>query len=568
MARLEKDYPEDNKGRGATVVPLHEDLAGNLRPALRVLTGAVALLLVIACINIANLLMARASSRTREMAIRASLGAGRARLTRQLLTESALLALMGAALGIALAYFGIRGLLAPAPPGMALIGRTAIDWNTLAAAVGFASFAWLIFGVFPAVRSSGVFTAAALKQSSKATASKETLRLRNSLVVAQLAMTCVLVVSSGLLIRSFYRIQHVDLGYEPQGAVSLRFQLPETRYSTPKFPAFAWPEGQAFLTRLKGAVSAIPGVEAASIAMAGPNRSTWTTRVSVIGRPLRPEQELEESQVRSGDPDYPRASGAKIVRGRFFDKTDTVRSPSVVVVNEAFVRRYFRTENPIGQSISVFVPRQIVGVIGDIHYDGPTDTLTPTVYLATSQFALPESTLIVRSRTGGASTIQALRSVFRDLDPNIAPFDAAPLESTLAVNTARERFTLSLLTAFAILALNLAIVGIYGVVAYSVGGRRKEIALRMVLGARPAEVFRQIASGMVLRAAGGILLGIIGAYVIGSRLLQPLVFETSTNDPATYVTVSAALILAAFCGAAIPASRAARVNAASTLREE
>lgn len=568
MTRLEDEYPNDNRGRGAVVVPLHEDLAGNLRPALRVLTGAVALLLVVACLNIANLLLARASARAREMAIRVSLGAGRHRLTRQLLTESLVLAFAGTGLGLLVAYAGVQGLIALAPPEIPLVGRAEIDWTSMVAATGIALVAWLIFGVLPALRASAVAPAGALKESAHTTASKGSLRLRHGLVMAQLAMTCVLVVSSGLLIRSFWRLQKVDLGYEPRRAVTLRLQLPETRYGAPQFPEFRWPQGLAFLDRLKAEVQAIPGVQAVSIAIAGPDRANWTTRVSVVGRPVPPEEQQEEAQVRTGDPDYLEAIGARLVQGRFFNATDTEKSAPIAVVNEAFTRRYFPTENPVGRSISaLFGPRQIVGVIGDIRYGSPADASLPTMYFPTRQFALPDQTLIVRTRGDAASLVPVLRQAVKNLDSEIAPYGVAPLELSLSMATARERFTMLLLTGFALLALTLAVVGIYGVVAYAVGRRKQEIALRMVLGARASDVFGQIVGGMLLRTCAGVGAGIVTAMAIG-RLLEPLVFETSTRDAATYAVVAIVLLTAAFFGAAIPAQRAARVNAAAVLREE
>lgn len=568
MARLEKDFADDNAGRQAEVVPLHEDLAGGMRPALRVLTGAVALLLVVACLNIANLLLARASARSREMAIRTSLGAERSRLLRQLLTESFALALAGAGLGIAVAEGGVRLLLALAPESMTLIGRAAVDWNSMAMAIAIGIGAWLLFGVVPALRASAVAPGEALKESGNVTVSKGALRWRNGLVLAQVALTSVLVISSGLLIRSFWRLQRMDLGYEPKGAVTLRFQLPETRYATPQFSEFRWPQGLAFHDRVRSAASAIPGVEAASIVMAGPNRASWTTRVAVVGRPVPPADQQEEAQVRTGDPGYLKATGAVLKQGRFFTGEDSENAPPVMVVNEAFVRRYFPAENPVGQSAAaLFGPRRIIGVIGDMRYSGPASLPVPTMYFPAGQFALPESTLIVRTRGDAAALVPVLRRLITGLDANIAPFDAATLESSLETATARQRFIMSLLTGFALLALLLAVVGVYGVVAYAVGRREKEIALRIALGAGRANVFRQIAGGTVLRASAGVAAGLIAAAALG-RLLEPLLFATSPRDTATYAVVAGVLLAAAFLGAAIPAHRAARLNAATTLRQD
>jgi putative ABC transport system permease protein len=568
MAGLEKEYPNDNLGRGAVVVTMHEYLAGNLRPALRVLSLAVAVLLLIACVNIVNLLLARASGRSREMAVRVSLGAGRRRLARQLLTESLLLATGGAALGIGAAWWGVKGLIALAPPGTPLIERTSIDGLTMTVTAGISLAAWLLFGLLPAIRASAVDPAGALQISGRHTASKGSLRMRNALVMAQIGMAAVLVISSGLLLRSFWRLRQVHLGYEPRGVITLRIKLPESRYPWPKFPYREWPDAINFYDRLRSAAAELPGVAAASMAMSSPADASWTTRVTVAGRPAPPEGEQDEAQLRTADPAYLKATHARLVRGRFFSRSDDERHPMVAVVNEAFVLRHLPNEEALGNSIVVFgTPREIVGVIENLRYGGPSTAPEPAMYFAFRQMPFPNGTLIVRSGGEPAALASSLRRAVSIADPNVAAFDVITLDEALRESTARERFIVTLLTGFAAIALALAAVGIYGVVAYSVARRKQEIALRMALGARGRDVFSHVVGATLLRTAAGVLAGAAVAALAG-QVLQPLVFETSTRDESIYLAVGAVLLAVAFAGSAFPAARAVRVSPASTLRQE
>ena len=571
MARLEREYPNDNQGRGATLYPLHEELAGRMRPALQALTAAVAVLLLLACVNIANLLLARASARHREMAIRVSIGAGRLRIARQLLTESFLLACAGATLGIAVAWWGVQGLKALAPPGTPLIARASVDPATLTATLFFTLAAWLVFGLLPSFRASNVAPASTLGASARHTATAGSLRLRHTLVIAQIAMAAVLVISSGLLIRSFWRLSQVSLGYEPHGAISLRMNLPETRYPFPKWPIRRWPEVVAFHDRLRVAAASIPGIETLSLALAGPARSSWTTRVTIVGRPVPPEGEQDEAQLRTADPQYLRACRIPLLLGRFFVESDDESHPLVAVVNQAFLNRHFPGEPPVtilARRFTIFgIPREIVGVIPDVHYSGPGGPTQPTMYVPIRQMPFPNITLIARAHTDPATLAQGLRQAIFTADPNVAPYDVMTLDDSLAESTARERFILYLLTAFAAVALTLAAVGIYGVVAFSVGRREQEIALRMALGARARDVFSQVVGSTLIRSAVGISAGLALSLLAGD-MLQPLVFQTSTRDLLTYSTVAAVLLVTAFLGAAVPALRAARLDPAHTLRKE
>lgn len=565
MARLEKEYPNDNLGRGGRVVPLHEDLAANMRPALRVLSGAVALLLVIACVNIANLLLARASARGRELAIRVSLGAGRGRLTRQLLTESLLLAVSGGILGLAVGFAGVKGLIALAPQDMPLIGRTSLDGTVLAVTFGISMAAWLIFGVLPAIRSSAMPPVAGLQGSVGNTASRGSMRLRHGLVMTQIALAAVLVIFSGVLIRSFWRLRHADLGYEPRGTISVQMKLPETRYPYPQFPYLDWPAVFGFHDRLNAALDEIPGIEAASLAITGPDRRSWTTGVTVDGRPIPPPREQEEAQFRTADPDYLAVIKGRLRSGRFFTADDDERHPLVAVVNEAFVRRYFPGEDPLGNRIRVYnTLRTIVGVIGDIRYGGPGLPIQPTMYMSIRQFPFPDTTLIVRTKGDPAAAANALRQAVFSADPNVAPFEITTLEGALRNATARERFVTTLLTAFATVALLLATVGIYGVVAFSVGRRRQEIALRLALGAKGRDLFRQIAGGTLIRTVGAVVAGCVGALGV-ARIVEPLVSGTGTYETSTYLTVAAVILATALLGATIPLKRALRSASSSLL---
>lgn len=568
MTRLEKEYPKDNLGRGALVVPLHEDLAGNMRPALKVLSAAVAGVLLIACVNIASLLLARASSRGREMAIRTSLGAGRFRLTRQLLTESLLLALAGGVLGALVAFWGVRGLVALAPANTPLLGRVHVDGLTLVATLGFALAAWMIFGLIPALRTSAAAPKSALQSEGRTTPGRESHRLLNGLVMAEVALAMVLVISAGLLIGSYWRLRQVDPGYRPAGMVSLRVKLPETRYAWPKWPFREWTAVTAFHERLKEAVVSQPGVEAASIALASPATENWTTRVYVEGRPVPPEGEQKEAQYRTADQDYLHVTGARLVRGRFFDKTDDERHAMVAVLNEAFLREHFPGEDPIGKRIVIFgITREVIGVVGDMRYAGPSTPPAPTMYFPTRQQPWPEATLLVRTSGDPAGLVPGLRRAVHAADAAVAPFDVMTLDSALAESTARERFVVALLTGFGALALALAIVGIYGVAAYVVVRRRREIAVRIAMGARPRDIFAQVTARTVLNAVIGVVAG-LAISASAAPLMQPLIFMMTTRDIPTYGAVAVLLLAVAFCGVAIPARRAAGMDPVVTLRED
>ena len=567
MSQLEKEYPDDNLGRGAMVIPAHEELAGTMRPALKALSAAVIVLLLIACVNVANLLLARASSRGHEMAVRYSLGAARGRLMRQLLTESLLLALAGGVLGVFVAYWGVQGLISMAPLDIPLIGRTSIDATSLLTTLCVSLAAWVLFGLAPAWKTYGM-PAASLRSSGRSSASGSSLRLRHALVTAEIGLAAVLVIFSGVLIRSFWRMHQVNLGYVPAGAITLRVKLPESRYPFPKFPWKEWPAATAFYGRLKSAALQIPGVQIASVANAGPERTSWTTRVTVEGRPVPPEGEQDEAQFRTSDTDYLRATGAALRSGRFFGQTDDERHPLVSVVNEAFVRRHFPSENPIGRRIKVFgSSREIVGVIGDIRYGSPDAEPSPSMYFPIVQSPFPDATLIVRTSGDPSLVAPGLRGAVLAADPAVAPFDVMTLEHSLSEATARQRFILTLLTGFGCIALALAAIGIYGVVSYTVGQRRQETAVRMALGARGQDVFSEIVRGMLARTFIGIGAGIAVAG-FATRMLQPLLFETSPRDSFTYAAVAAGLVAVAFVGAALPAQTAARMNPAAALRQE
>ncbi|MBL8228960.1 MAG: ABC transporter permease [Bryobacterales bacterium] len=566
MARLEQHYPQDNKDRGASVVSLHEDLAGNMRPALKILTAAVVGVLLIACVNIANLLLARATSRTREMAVRGSLGASRPRLARQLLTESLVLSLLGGLLAIAVAYAGLQALVALAPPGTPLVDRIQLDAGALAATLGLSLLAWVIFGALPAIETSAIAPGAAIQ--TRSAAGTRHRALLHSLIVVEVALSAVLVIAAGLLIKSFWRLHQVDIGFHPSHVISLRMKLPETDYPWPKWPFREWPKVTAFHERLKAAAQSVPGVDVASVALADPMRELWTTRVAIEGRPMPKDGSQKEAQYRAADEDYLRVTGAVLKQGRFFRTTDDSRHPMVAVVNESFAREYFAGQSAIGSRIVVFeTPREIVGIMGDIRYSGPGSPSPSTMYFPMRQQPWPDCTLIARATGDAALLSRSLQQAVRSADASVAPFDVTTLDSAFRQSTARERFVLSLLTVFGTLALLLAIIGVYGVAAYAVQARRAEIAVRIALGARRIEVYREVTSRILAHAALGVGAGLVCAALC-APLLQPLVFQTSPRDLLTYAAVTLTLLLAALLGAARPARQAAAIDPAIVLREQ
>jgi predicted permease len=566
MAELEKEYPEDNQGRGAVLVPFQEQLTGDVRPALLVLLAAVGVVLLVACANVANLLLARGLGRARELGLRTALGAGPWRLARLVLTESLMLALLGGALGIGLAWAGVRALVAAAPEQLPRIEAIEVDITALLVALGLSLATGLVFGLLPALRGALSRPLDALRDGGRTTGSG---RARNALVVAEVALSVALVVAAGLLIRSLAALSQVEPGFRSEGLLLAELDLSGPAYPFPEgWPVHDWPQLDRFVGELQPRLEALPGVSGVAFSHMGPIDPGWTTRVTVVGRPAPPPGEQDEASFRQVGPGYFATTGIPLLRGRAFDRFDSSDAALVAIVNEAFVQRHFGAAPPLDQSIDVFgAPRRVVGVARDVRFAGLESQAQPAIYLPLDQN--PQGNLVVALRVEGEPMRLApdLRAQVAAVDPTLAVYDVRAADAALRGSLAERRFSASLLLLFAGVALSLAMVGVYGVIAYSVARRTREIGVRVALGAAPAGlVWMVLLRGLALVAAA-LVIG-FGLAAMAGRLLQGLLFGVEAGDPLTFAVVAVLLAIAAVVASLVPAWRATRVDPLEALRAE
>ncbi|HWS90077.1 MAG TPA: ABC transporter permease [Pyrinomonadaceae bacterium] len=565
-ARLEAQY-EIDKGWGGSVVPLREQLAGEIRPALLVLLGAVACVLLIACVNVANLQMARAAGRRKEIALRAALGAGRLRLIRQLLTESLLLAAAGGALGLLLAHWCVEALVALGPQNLLGAGQAGVNPMVLLFTLGVTLLTGLAFGVVPAVETSRLNLSESLKESSRGdVGAGRAGRVRAVLVVAETGLALVLLVGAGLMVRSFQRLQAVDPGFDPSNLLTMRLMLPQTKY----------PEDARkveFFRRVTEQLRALPGVSSASAVSALPFADIGSaTSFTVEGRPALPPGQRQGTDVRVADEHYFRTMNIPVISGRTFTEQEAVENRRVAVVNEAMVRKYFPGEDPLGKRVLVNmgtnpVPTEIVGVVGDARYDKLDGELRPMVYWTPPQLAYSSMWLVVRTAGDPAALGPAAVREIQAVDREQPVADVRTMEGWLAESTARARFGTLLLGAFACTALLLAAVGLYGVLSYSVTQRRNEIGIRMALGAQARDVLKlMVGQGMRLVLVG-VVLGLAGALAL-TRVMSGLLYDVAATDPPTFAANALLLMAVSLAACYIPARRATRVDPATALRRE
>jgi putative ABC transport system permease protein len=568
MARLEKTYPDYNQGRGAWVRPLVDEVLGGARPALLLLFGAVALLLLMACASAANLVLSRGIARERELAVRTSLGADPLRVFRLLITESMLLAMLGGALGTSLAVGAVALVRALGPENLARLQQCAVDGRALLFALLASLAVAVVFGALPALRGARISPADSLKDGGRV-AGGSGLRARRFLVAFELAAAVVLVVGAGLLVRSFSNLRRVDPGYDPKNLLLARLTLTGPGFEFPNgWPVLEWPAYTAFADSVRERLEAQPGVLGVAFAHQGPADSVWTTGVTVEGRPAPPPGQQDEASYRPVSPGYFRTLGVPVVRGREFSRSDGPGAPSVAVVNEAFAARHFPGEDPVGRRIVVFrVSREIVGVAGDERFEGIDAGPAPAMYLPIDQNPQPSMTVAIRTASDPFSAAPALRAALRATDPTLALFRVDSAEHALAGSLRQRRFVLVLLGGFAAVALLLAAVGTYGVVSFAVGARTREVGVRVALGARPAHVFGLVVRQGMTLAAVAVGLGVLGALALG-RVMENLLFGVGARDPLTLATVAAGLLLTAFAASALPALRATRIDPVRALRLE
>jgi len=558
-SRLAKEEPDFFEGWSPRVVPLLEARVGGARQPLLALLGAVGLLLLIACANVANLLLARGTVRAREIVVRAALGASRARLVRQLLTESLLLALMAAALGVLLAHWGVSALLALAPDGLPRLTEIAVDGRVLAFTAGLVGLTGVAFGLAPALAATRADLHGTLKESGR-TLGQGRHRLRGALVVAEVAVAVVLLVGSGLLLRSFDRLRHVERGFRPEGALAVNLTLPQGKYQPERqLPVF---ESQA-LERL----GALPGVTAVGAVQDLPFAGGLNFFCLLVeGRPA-PEQ-CEITRFYSVSPDYFPAMGIAVRQGRVFEAGDWKTQTHTTVISRSLARRYFPGQDPLGKRLAAAHRAdewfRIVGVVDDVHDEALGDAVRPQVYGVLAQQPAHTLTFVVRGE--GVSPV-AIRAAILSVDPQQPVASVRPLADLVAASIARERFAAVLFAIFSAAALLLAAVGVYGVMAYSVAQRTGEIGIRLALGAQVADVLRLVV-GQGGRLVGlGLAVG-LGAALLLAGVVETMLFEISPRDPLSFAATAALLAVVAVAACLVPAWRAARVNPMVALRVE
>jgi putative ABC transport system permease protein len=571
MAELERAYPS-NRARGARAEPFTQVVLGRVRAGLWVLLAGVCLLLVIACVNVANLLLVRGTARVREVAVRMALGAATRRLTRQFLVENALLAAVGAGLGIVTALVLVKGLVRLAPAEVPRLAMIAVDARVLAISFAVTACVAVACGLVPVLQAWRIDVSRALAADGEraATAGRHSGRLRSALVAGEIALAVILTVAAGLMIRTVVRLQAVDPGFHVTRVYKAEFQLPDSRYPRDfrQWPDFA--EMHRFNATLLEQVRRLPGIEAVALAGSHPLDAGFTNSFVVVGREAEARQ-WPEIAVRRATPGYFAALRVPLVRGRLFQDGDDTAAAPVVLVNEAAAARFFDRRDPIGQQIRFWgTARQIVGVVGNERFHGVAESAPPAVYapLAQTPSANGAEVLLVRvAQPAEPGIAGALRRVIRGVDPALAVFGEEPLAVTLTESIGQRRFVMVLLAAFAGLALLLAALGVYAMLGYDVAQRRREIGIRMALGARPAAVGRLVIWRGTALAGAGLLTG--GLASIGlTRVLRSLLYEVAPGDLTTLVTVSALLGVVAALASYLPARRVVRMDPVRALRDE
>jgi len=562
-AQLARQYPDSNLGWGVTMSPILDYSVRDVRPILYTLLGAVGCVLLIACANIGNLLLARATARHRELSIRTALGASRARLVRQLLTESILLGLAGGAAGVLVARWGLDLLLTLAPSTLPRTNDIHLDASVLIFSLALSALTGVIFGIAPALLAAHTDVQEGLKQGARGSTDGRG-RLRGALVVVEVAFALVLLGGAGLLARSFMRLTHVDPGFVPEHATVLRLALPEKKYEKSEQQlAFA----DALLSRLR----ALPGIQAAGLTHSLPLISDWVLGFKIEGRPEVRPADLPSTNYYSVTPDYFPAMGIRLIRGRLFNQHDDARAPRVAIINETLARQFFPNEDPIGKRILVTngpdVWRQIVGIVGDIKQYGVDKETTSQTYEPYAQYPFRSLNVVLRTSDSGASLAGALRPAVYAVDKDQPVGTIQPLEEILGATIAKQRFAMLLLIVFSSVALVIAAVGIYGVMAYSVVQRTGEFGIRMALGAQRSDVLRLVLSYAGKLVSLGLVIG-LGATFAASRLMGSMLFQTNAHDPLTFSLTTLLLAAVAIAACLLPAHRATRVNPIEALRTE
>jgi putative ABC transport system permease protein len=564
---LKRRYPGPNTWT-YSLVPLQEQMVGNVRRTLYLLLGAVGFLLLIATANVANLLLARAGSRAREIAVRAAIGAGRARIIAQFVAESVVLGVLSGLAGLLIASWCTRALLAIAPEGIPRLGEVRLNGTVFVFAVGVACVCGVLFGLTPALRVASLPLVDGLKEGGRAGRGLSQRRTQRALVICEIALALILSVSAGLMIRSLAALTSVNPGFAPAQLVTFQLKLPKARYDTPQRIA-------ALYDALRARLEADPGVRSVgSSTSLPPDLNSMTDNFVAEGQQIPPDQSAPVAPLVFVDEHYFKTLGVPLVAGRFFDARDVPDSPLVVIVNDTLAQRYFPGGNAVGRRLKQGGAErpnnpwmEIVGVVGDVKYSGLHAPPEPAFYLADRQQPFLTRFVIVRTAADPRSAINSIRAAVSALDRDVPVARVYTLDQLIDESVTAPRFRTILVTVFAIVGLALAAIGIYGVMAYSVSERARELSVRIALGATTGDVMRMVLVEAFTLAAAGVAVGVAGA-IATTRVMAALLFGITLTDPATFLSVAAVLMLIALGGSYIPARRATRVDPIAALRSE
>jgi predicted permease len=561
--QLEQAYPETNKGWGATVVPVLDQTVGGVRGPLLVLLAGVAFVLLIAAVNVANLVLARSIARQKELATRVALGAGRRRLIQQALTEGLVLAVVGGAAGLLMARVGIQALVALAPPDLPRLDEVAADGTVLGVAALTTLVTGMFVGLLPALTASRVSPQAALQDNTRgAIGSKFRHQTRAALVVTEVALAVTLTIGAGLLLRSFSSLMAVDPGFRPENLLTWQTNLPD-RLQTPE-------QRDAFYTELLSRLRALPGVTSVGATSRLPLGSTGlTTSIDVDGRPL-PNADWPEVQFRRSVGDYFQTMGISVVRGRTFSADDRRTAPPVAVINQVMAGRLFPGEDAVGKRIRMGTTQPwvtIIGVVGDVKHAALDEELQPEMYMNHMQGSIVSPYFALRTTTEAASMMEIVRAEAIAIDRDLPVYRMQTMESVRSASLAQRRFVLWLVSLFGALALTLAGIGVYGVMSLLVSERTQEVGVRLALGAHPSDVVQMLVAHATRLAIVGVSVG-VGLSLLVMPLLRTQLYDVQPRDPLTMTGVPALLVAIAVVAALIPARRAMRVDPVKALRYE
>ncbi|HKN74489.1 MAG TPA: ABC transporter permease [Candidatus Acidoferrum sp.] len=566
--RLAAEFPAENSGWTVRLVPLQKEIVGDVRTELLVLLGAVGLVLLIACANIANLLLTRATSRSKEIAVRTALGAGRVRIIRQLLSETAVLGLLGGAVGVALAYWGVKVLSSLLPSSLPQMNPIRVDYFVLGFALLLSAIAGVVFGLAPAMSAANADIQTTLREGARSGESRNRRRTRSLLAVAEISLAMVLLVTAGLLLRSFARLTSVSPGFDAQHIVKADISLPQFEYSTPQ----QWAE---FSEELLARIQSDPGLQDSAVVVPRPIAdNSVKLPFDIVGNPPSSAGASRTASYVSVSPDYFRVMGIPLLAGRVFNQHDNSSAPRVSIISEAMARLYFPNQDPLGKQITFGFPRgsagatrEIIGIVGNVRDVSLGQSPGPMMYVPFAQAPLWGANLVVKSTLSTSSLAATIRQEVQRIDKDLPVTDVAKMPDLIDASVAQPRFRMFLLGLFAVMALVLAATGIFGVISYSVSRRTNEIGIRVALGASRNTILSMILREILILTLAGLAVGLPCALA-ASHLVGHMLFNVSANDPATLAAVAFVLAAVAALAGYIPARRAMRVDPMVALRYE